>query len=80
MLSLLNVQGFALFRNYEHYVLSGQKAPVEREDLILPDLVLETRPEHLQRAVQPLFDLLWNAGGFAASLDFDKDGNWQRPR
>lgn len=79
MMSLLNVRGFELWAGQQS-MGRREKAVVDRDDLILPDIILESRPEHVARAVRPLFDVFWNAANFAYSPNFDEQGNWRQFR
>lgn len=78
MLSLLNVQGFAYCQDSRQWML--RRIPVDREDLILPDLLWPERPPKLPQAMRPIFDILWNGAGLAASPSYDDAGSWEPRR
>lgn len=49
--------------------------PIDRDDLILPEVMFidfEADPEEI---LKPAFDSLWNAGGWPGSISY-KDGKW----
>ena len=46
------------------------------ETLILPEIAIEEVSPHPERALRPLFDMVWNAFGFSSSGNYDEDGNW----
>jgi hypothetical protein len=52
----------------------------DRDPLVIPEIVVEdlSRPAH--EILRPLFDLLWNAGGWSRSPYYDASGAWKRPR
>jgi len=53
-------------------------APIDRDILLVPEVVLQdygARPEHTLR---PIFDAVWNAAGFARCPNYDSQGN-RRP-
>jgi len=52
--------------------------PVTDENLVLSETVVESYDETPSKVLRPLFDLIWNACGFAKSKNFDDQGNWIR--
>ncbi|MBX3353376.1 MAG: ATP-binding protein [Phycisphaeraceae bacterium] len=50
--------------------------PIDRDVLVFPDVVLDSAPADLPRALRPVFDAVWNASGIARSLNYDEKGNW----
>jgi hypothetical protein len=52
----------------------------DRDPLVIPEIVVEdlSRPAH--EILRPLFNLLWNAGGWASSPYYNAAGQWKRPR
>jgi len=73
MLSLLGIKGYAIpvdpFRD-EWY-------PIDRDDLIIPDVLLESYGVHPHIILQPIFDVIWQAGGHPASPNYNEQGNWR---
>ncbi len=49
---------------------------IREENLILPEKVVESLDESPGKILKPLFDLVWNACGYAKSKNFDDQGNW----
>lgn len=47
----------------------------DRKTLVLPDIVARSdlTPE---KALKPVFDLMWQAAGFSGSMNFDNAGEW----
>jgi hypothetical protein len=60
----------------------GHLDPINQETLELPAILIDDHGDCVsyERAVRPAFDALWNAGGYAASANFDKNGRWTGPR
>ncbi len=56
--------------------LADLAEPIDRETLLLPDIVLEEWPTNLPKKMRPIFDGVWNACGFPQSLNFGADGRW----
>jgi len=53
--------------------------PVDRDVVILPDVVgesLEETVKDVHKFMKPLFDSVWNIYGFPRSEDYDENGNW----
>lgn len=46
------------------------------DNLILPEILVESFSEPPGKILRPLFDLVWNACGFPKSKNFDDKGNW----
>jgi hypothetical protein len=46
------------------------------ENLILPETIVEDLDSPPGKILKPIFDMVWNACGYAASRNFDADGNW----
>ena len=46
------------------------------ETLMLPEVVIEERDAQPEKALKPLFDMVWNAFGFSGSANYDEAGNW----
>lgn len=72
-LSLLGVKGrrMAVGQNY-----LDRPEPFDRDDLLPPEIVLETFDVDAARVLRPLFDSIWNAGNWPGSIYYDADGNW----
>jgi hypothetical protein len=76
MISLLGVKGAILGVGQaddddDHVILT-------RDTLELPEIVIDDwgSPAEYQKALQPAFDALWNAAGFARCMNFDAEGRW----
>ena len=78
MLSLLGVR--------DYYMASGARremfapVPIDRDDLLLPDVLIDDYECNIERTLRPIFDAVWNACGYAGSLNYDEDGNWREER
>jgi hypothetical protein len=74
MVSLLGVKGYRILIAPNHIGNHSAHA-IDRDDLILPDLVLEEFPDDLGRDLRPVFDVIWNSGGFFGSPMYDKNNS-----
>jgi len=74
--SLLNAKGWKLFAHRRAHYEPDQRT-VEREHLILPEVMLENGNEDLEAAFRPSFDVLWNACGWMRSFSYDEHGAFE---
>lgn len=51
-------------------------ALINVNDLRLPPVIIDGGDFNKFEKFKPIFDVIWNAGGFSGSLNFDKDGNY----
>lgn len=73
-LSLLGVKDYFMWAD-EHMWLR-QVHPIDREELILPEIPVDDASIPAERILKPAFDSIWNACGYERSMNYDKDGNW----
>jgi hypothetical protein len=77
MLSFLGVRGC---------VIGGADTPwrhedeVDRDDLIINEVVVEEFEIAAEQLMRPAFDAVWMACGWPGSRNYDEDGNWKPPR
>ena len=73
-LSFVGVRGcnFVVGRRW----MSEEAVVLRQETLILPEIVIESRDDPSHQVLRPTFDMVWNAFGFAASSNYDDQGNW----
>jgi hypothetical protein len=76
-LSFVQVRGLQLAVERGGYPEYGE--PIATDTLILPETVVEDFSMSIDKILRPLFDLVWNASGYARSLNFDANGAWIRP-
>jgi hypothetical protein len=78
-MSLTNVRGWAVAIEELPVVAFGNARRIDRDVLMLPEILVEDLTAPVAPVLKPMFDLIWNACGIARSPDFDDGGNW-RPR
>ncbi len=76
MLSLLDVNGYVI---PDPQGFSGRHS-IDRDNLLLQELLLETFEFNVGKALRPMFDAIWNAAGYAASPNYDEEGHWKGRR
>jgi hypothetical protein len=57
---------------------------IQQDTILLPDVLIEDNTvlidkKRIAQALKPVFDIVWNAGGYPRSINFDKNGNWAPP-
>lgn len=74
MLSMMGVKGavFAVERG-----MDARPQPLDRDPLLLPEIIIEEAPRDLPRLMRPMFDAAWNAGGLYHSFNYDGKSNWK---
>jgi hypothetical protein len=64
MISLLGVKGYKI-----------SHIEIDRDSLILPDILLEDYESESERILRPAFDAIWQAAGIGRSTSYDEEGN-----
>jgi hypothetical protein len=70
VITLLFVKGFSM----SSFVVAGGPA-IDRDNLLLPEVVLEDYATDVGRLLHPSFDALWQSCGQEKSLNYDEEGN-----
>lgn len=76
MLSLLGVKDYIMDVNLGFNRWFGN--PIERDALLVPEVVIEDFNVASDQVMKPIFDAVWNAAGWPASRNYDNAGNWIR--
>jgi hypothetical protein len=53
-----------------------QGTPIAADTIILPETVVSDFATPVGKILKPMFDIVWNASGYASSPNFDSEGNW----
>lgn len=72
--TLTRVKGFVLGVSQPRFFQDKDNA-IDREVLPLPEIVIEDYTTDASKALQPIFDTIWNATGWPRSLNYDEKGN-----
>lgn len=76
MLSLLGVRGYTMAHGLDDYGRRKQAHhPIDRDDLLLPEVVVEKFDCDLVKIMKLVFDPVWNACGYASSMNYDQSEN-----
>lgn len=80
MVSLLNVKGYSITHKVFERRIQKISDQFDRDDLLLPDVLVEHFDDHIETLLQPLFDSVWNAAGEIGSPSYDGSGKFTPPR
>ena len=70
MITLLDVKDYTLS------VPHSTTRPIDRNVLLLPDVVVEEYGQDPAAVLRPAFDAVWQASGFLRSGNYDETGKW----
>ncbi|MCX6641298.1 MAG: ATP-binding protein [bacterium] len=73
MLSLIGVTGFKI--GTQVYPIDGSNL-IDRDILLLPDLMFDSYSPDVPNELKPVFDSLWQAAGWSKSYNYNDKGIW----
>jgi hypothetical protein len=76
MVSLLGVSGYIMAVNNIINPWHDHEHPIDRDTLVLPEIIFESFPSGIARALRLIFDTVWNATGWPKSHSYDDQGEW----
>lgn len=74
MLSLVGVKSYMMYVAPERRFDGGH--PIDRDALLIPEVLVEDLDGDVDAILHPIFDALWNATGWAGSINFDEAKKW----
>jgi hypothetical protein len=79
MYSLLGVKGYRMERAHPITPINipREGGRITRENLLLPEVTIETYDVAPHQLMRPVFDAVWNAAGWSCSKNYDEAGNWR---
>lgn len=77
MLSLVGVAGYvmAVDASRHPYREVIPSTPIDRDTLLVPEIIVEKFDVDVNRAMKAIFDFVWNAAGLPSSIFYDNQGN-----
>jgi hypothetical protein len=75
-ISLVGVRGSRLALDEMLELCTGGSRPIDRDVLILPEIVVENLSAPAGPLLKPTLDMVWNACGLLSSPYFDSSGTW----
>jgi hypothetical protein len=76
MFTLLGVSGYVLGVKEGLRRRSYSQTPIDRDELEVPELMLEDFAMAPADVLRPIFDVVWNAAAWPHCLNYDKNGTW----
>jgi hypothetical protein len=76
MLSLIGVKGYKLGISRKINQWNDHVNYIDRDTLLLPDVVTENFSASIPTVLRPIFDAMWNSAGWQKSLGYDEQGEW----
>lgn len=76
MLSLVEVSGYIMAVSRRMDLWGEHTYPIDRDMLVLPEIVLESFEVNAAESMRPIFDSVWNAAGWPRSMNYDESGEW----
>lgn len=73
-LTLLNIRHYVIPMDSSAWMMEIR--PVDRDHLILDEILVESFEEDWGRTLRPAFDQMWNACGMPGSLNYNPAGDW----
>ncbi|MHB8880427.1 MAG: AlbA family DNA-binding domain-containing protein [Thermodesulfovibrionales bacterium] len=74
-LTLVKAKGYSMGVG-NIYNLDGGGHPIDRDVLVLPELVIENYDDDAGKVLKPVFDAIWNACGHSGSRNYNDKGEW----
>jgi len=77
MISLTDVRGYVLGISQRlAFDMDLQMIPLDRNDLLIPEVLIQSFDTSPDEVLKPIFDAIWNAFGFLRSFNYNAEGNW----
>jgi hypothetical protein len=74
-LTLANAKGYSLRLGNRESLFQDDPVPFDRDVMLIPDIQVESFDQRDIDVLRPMFDIVWNAGGYERSLNFDENNN-----
>ena len=76
-LTLVGVKGYEIDFNPLHRRINREAFKIDRDVLIIPEVLLEGFDDSPPKVLKPIFDSVWNACGFSRSFSYDDNGEFK---
>jgi hypothetical protein len=77
LVNMIGVKGAQL--GVDTFYFGDGDTPIDRDVLLLPEVLIENFDCNVASALRPIFDAVWNAAGYERSFNYDESGEW-KPR
>jgi len=75
MLSLFGVKGYSILVSPGRFFVPDVY-PIDRDDLVIPEVLIQNFSSNPSEILRPIFDSIWNASGWPRSMNYGEDGIW----
>jgi len=76
MFTLFGVSGYVLGVKDGLRRRRFDQTPIDRDQLSVPEIMLEDLTRDSAEALRPVFDAVWNAAAWPRCFNYDQDGKW----
>jgi len=76
MLSFLGVKGYKISLQKTVHHITDYTGEIDRNNLIIPEIMFENFAADLAQAMKPIFDTVWNAAGNIGSPNYNAEGKF----
>jgi hypothetical protein len=73
MATLVGVKGATITLDFLRHPYQGYD-PIDRDVLVIPEVIFESLDEDVVSALRPIFDTIWNAAGWEGCAFYDGTG------
>lgn len=77
MFSMLGVAGYVMGVGARYRRHGYAQSPIDRDALIVPEIMLEGFEQEASGVLRPAFDAVWNAAGWSRCMSYGEDGVWR---
>jgi len=67
LLTVCDVRNFTMVIEGSYHEIRGDIDPIDRDHLLVPEVMIESYESDLQTVLRPMIDAVWNAAGYAES-------------
>jgi hypothetical protein len=77
-IGLVGVMGYPICFRSPSFGIQDSGERIDRDHLILPDIVFDDYEGDIEQIMKPVFDAMWQASGWERSQHYDAQGIWIR--
>jgi len=76
MVSFLGVKSYKIALQKSVHHITEYTDEIDRNNLIIPEIMIENFDVNLAEVMKPIFDTVWNAAGYLSSPNYDAEGKF----
>lgn len=73
---MITFLGIKDYRMYSENPIFNSADSIDRDNLFLPEVILNDYSEKVELVLKPIFDSLWQSFGFSKCRHYDSEGKW----